>query len=203
MTGKLKLTDLKRKAIIKAAASEFYKNGYAATSMDRIAKTARVSKRTVYNHFSSKQHLFDAIIDELLQMVFEKDLPAYDAKRTLKEQLYATMRQEVDIILSEKFMKLARVVTSELIRTPATAHTFWEDMHRKKTAAFFWLKDAIADGRLNISSTEIATRQLGGLLKEFIFWPQLLGGQKVPSKSEIDEILNSAIDIFLNYYEVK
>jgi TetR/AcrR family transcriptional regulator of autoinduction and epiphytic fitness len=203
MTEKLKLTDLKRKAIIRAAGSEFYKNGYEATSMDNIAKRARVSKRTVYNHFSSKEQLFDAIIDELLQMVFKNDLLAYDAERSLKEQLYATIRQEMDIILSEKFMKLARVVTSELIRTPSTAHTFWEDVHRKKVAAFFWLKDAIADGRLNIPSIEIATGQLVGLLKEFVFWPQLLGGQKVPSKAKLDEIVNSAIDIFLNYYEVK
>ena len=127
----------------------------------------------------------------------------YDPKRSLKEQFYTIIRGEMDIILSKKFMNLARIVTSELIRTPATAHTFWEDVHKKKTATFFWLKDAIADGRLNIPSTEVATRQLGGLLKEFIFWPQLLGGQKAPSKAELDEIVSSAIDMFLNYYEVK
>ena len=203
MAEKLKLTDLKRRAIIKAATSKFHQNGFEATSMDCIAKTANVSKRTIYNHFASKKKLFNAIIDELLQLVFKNDFPPYNAELPLKEQLHAIIRQEMNIILSKKFMNLARIITSELIRTPATAHTFWEDVHRKKTAAFFWLEDAVADDRLNIQSTEFATRQLGGLLKEFIFWPQLLGGQKTPSKDELDKIINSAIDIFLNYYEVK
>jgi len=198
-----KLTDLKHKAIIKAATSEFHQSGYEATSMDCIAKTANVSKRTIYNHFPSKQALFDAIFDELLQMVFKNEFPAYDANSPLKEQLCAIAYQEIKMMLSKKFMNLAKVVTSELIRTPATANTFWEDVHRKKRATFFWMKDAIADGRLAIESTDIATRQLSGLLKEFIFWPQLLGGQQAPAESELDKIVNSAIDMFLNYYEVK
>jgi TetR/AcrR family transcriptional regulator, regulator of autoinduction and epiphytic fitness len=203
MVKKLKLTDLKRKAIIKAATSEFHSNGYDATSMDRIAKAANVSKRTVYNHFASKQLLFDAIIDELLHIVFETDFPKYDASLSLKEQLCNILHQELEIFMSGDFITLARVVTSELIRTPGTANTFWEDIHRKKTATFFWIEDAINDGRLAVPSIEIATRQLGGLLKEFIFWPQILGGQKTPSKAEIDKIINSSLDIFLTYYEVK
>jgi TetR/AcrR family transcriptional regulator, regulator of autoinduction and epiphytic fitness len=203
MAEKLKLTDLKRKAIIKAATSEFHRNGYEATSMDRISKTANVSKRTVYNHFSNKQALFDAILDKLLHIVFKKELPAYDANLPLKEQLYKILCQEVNLFVSEELMSLARVVTSELIRTPSTANTFWEDIHRKKTATFFWMQDAIDDERLSIKSIEVATRQLGGMIKEFVFWPHLLGGQKTPSKSEIDEIINSTIDVFLTYYEVK
>ena len=137
MTDKLKLTDLKRKAIITAATSEFHQNGYEATSMDRIAKTANVSKLTVYNHFPSKQKLFDAILDELLHIVFKNDLPLYDAKRPLREQLYTIVRQEMDLIVSEAFMRLARVVTSELIRSPATANTFWEDVSPEKNCHFF------------------------------------------------------------------
>ncbi len=203
MAEKLKLTDLKRKAIIKAATSEFHSNGYVATSMDRIAKTANVSKRTVYNHFSSKQALFDAIIAELIDVVFKNDSLPYDPERSLQEQLYTIVRREIDLLLSEDLMNLARVVTSELIRIPAAANTFWEDVHRKKSATFFWLKDAIDDERLAIPSIEIATRQLGGLIKEFIFWPQLLGGQKAPSASEIDEIVNSITGMFLKYYQIK
>lgn len=203
MADKLKLTDLKRRAIVKAATSEFYRNGYGATSMDRIAEVASVSKRTVYNHFANKQALFDAIIDELLHIVFKKDFPKYDASLSLKEQLCNILHQELEIFMSGDFIKLARIVTSELIRTPGTANTFWEDISRKKTATFSWLQDAIDDDRLAIQSTEVAARQLGGLLKEFLFWPQLLGGQKAPSQNELDKIVNSAIDIFLNYYEVK
>ncbi|MFP4904840.1 TetR/AcrR family transcriptional regulator, partial [Paraburkholderia sp. BR14261] len=44
-----RLTDRKRAAIVAAAIDEFLASGFDATSMDRIAARANVSKRTVYN----------------------------------------------------------------------------------------------------------------------------------------------------------
>ncbi|KTF29426.1 TetR family transcriptional regulator, partial [Xanthomonas vesicatoria] len=49
-----RLTDRKRHAILEAASAQFRQHGFEATSMDRVAATAGVSKRTVYNHFPSK-----------------------------------------------------------------------------------------------------------------------------------------------------
>ena len=58
MTAPLRLTDRKREAIIQAAIEAFRADGFEATSMDKIAAKAEVSKRTVYNHFPSKEELF-------------------------------------------------------------------------------------------------------------------------------------------------
>lgn len=41
----------------------FTKRGYAATSLDEIAKKARVTKGALYHHFSGKQALFEAAFD--------------------------------------------------------------------------------------------------------------------------------------------
>lgn len=48
-----------------AAIAEFRDNGFEVTSMDKIAATAGVSKRTVYNHFQSKEELFTEILHKL------------------------------------------------------------------------------------------------------------------------------------------
>ena len=64
-TGLTRLTDRKRAAILEAAVAEFRSNGFEVTSMDRIAETAGVSKRTVYNHFPSKEALFAEILTQL------------------------------------------------------------------------------------------------------------------------------------------
>ncbi|MCF5632840.1 TetR family transcriptional regulator, partial [Pseudomonas syringae] len=55
MTAPMRLTDQKREAIVLAAIAEFGDRGFEITSMDRIAARAEVSKRTVYNHFPSKE----------------------------------------------------------------------------------------------------------------------------------------------------
>ena len=57
-----RLTDRKREAIIQAAIAEFRDNGFKVTSMDRIAARAEVSKRTVYNHFPSKDFTLASLL---------------------------------------------------------------------------------------------------------------------------------------------
>lgn len=51
-------------AILQAAAKMFAKNGYNHTTVDMIAHEAEVSKGLVYNHFTSKQELLGAIVNE-------------------------------------------------------------------------------------------------------------------------------------------
>jgi hypothetical protein len=55
----------KRAGIIAATIDLFVNQPYAGTSMDTIAAAANVSKRTLYNHFPSKEELFIAAIESL------------------------------------------------------------------------------------------------------------------------------------------
>src|ERR1043165_1197803 len=48
----------KRRAITEAARKVFGHEGYTRASVDTIAAEAGVSKRTIYNHFTDKEHLF-------------------------------------------------------------------------------------------------------------------------------------------------
>src|SRR3954464_9652902 len=48
--------------IIAAAKDLFTSQGFGATSMDAIARTANVSKATLYAHFSGKEELFAAMV---------------------------------------------------------------------------------------------------------------------------------------------
>ncbi|EPN63565.1 TetR family transcriptional regulator, partial [Pseudomonas syringae pv. actinidiae ICMP 19096] len=65
MTEPMRLTDQKRESIVQAAIAEFGDRGFEITSMDRIAARAEVSKRTVYNHFPSKEELFAEMLQRL------------------------------------------------------------------------------------------------------------------------------------------
>jgi AcrR family transcriptional regulator len=49
-----------RQDLVDSAVDLFTKRGYAATSLDVIAKRARVTKGALYHHFSGKQALFEA-----------------------------------------------------------------------------------------------------------------------------------------------
>ncbi len=53
-----------RAAILDAAYVLFRRSGYARASLDEIARQAGVTKRTVYYHFESKDHLVGALLAE-------------------------------------------------------------------------------------------------------------------------------------------
>jgi len=52
-----------RKSILIAAEQLFYRDGLGAVSVDAIADAARVTKRTLYYHFASKDELIAAYLD--------------------------------------------------------------------------------------------------------------------------------------------
>jgi AcrR family transcriptional regulator len=53
-----------RQAIITAAYSLFLEQGYHATSMRQIAQRAELALGGIYNHFSSKEEIFDQVLLE-------------------------------------------------------------------------------------------------------------------------------------------
>lgn len=65
--------EVTRLAVEDAAISLFLEQGYHATSMRQIAKRAHIALGGIYNHFSSKDEIFEAIIVD--QHPYKKILP--------------------------------------------------------------------------------------------------------------------------------
>jgi AcrR family transcriptional regulator len=59
----LEYSESTRQALVDSAVEFFTKRGYASTSLDEVAKRARVTKGALYHHFSGKQALFEAAFD--------------------------------------------------------------------------------------------------------------------------------------------
>jgi AcrR family transcriptional regulator len=55
--------EARRNLILDAATEVFGRQGFEATRMDDVAKAAGVAKGLVYKHFSSKDALFEALVD--------------------------------------------------------------------------------------------------------------------------------------------
>lgn len=197
-----RLTDRKREAIVRTAVEEFRSAGYEATSMDRIAAVAGVSKRTVYNHFPSKEELFALILEELWQSsVASVELP-YRADQPLDVQLLQLLRQKLDLLGDANFIDLARVAMAEIIHSPERAQAIVCRMGEKESGVSAWIRAAIADGRLRQVDPEFAGHQLQGLVKSFAFWPQVTMGQAPLAQAERTRVAESAVAMFLGFYAV-
>jgi AcrR family transcriptional regulator len=61
-----------RRRILAAGADEFGSSGFAATTIDRIAKRARVNKAMIYYHFPDKRALYAAILRDVFTPITER-----------------------------------------------------------------------------------------------------------------------------------
>lgn len=61
----------RREAIIEPARSVFASHGYAGSSLDRIARDSQVKKAGILHHFGSKERLYFAVIERVLDELSE------------------------------------------------------------------------------------------------------------------------------------
>ncbi|WP_374349843.1 TetR/AcrR family transcriptional regulator [Chitinimonas sp.] len=200
MHNSQRLTDRKRAAIIHAATEAFRSGGFNATSMDQVAASAGVSKRTVYNHFPSKEALFAEILLQLWQSSTAQDEAAYDGKLALRPQLLALLQQKMQMLTEPDFIALARVALAETLQSPERARDMLARLGEREEGVIVWLRAALADGRLKSLDPVLAGHQLLGQLKALAFWPQIAMGKPQLAPSEQAQLVASAVDMFLAFY---
>ncbi|CAI8860760.1 TetR/AcrR family transcriptional regulator, regulator of autoinduction and epiphytic fitness [Pseudomonas jessenii] len=203
MTAPKRLTDRKRQAIIQAAINEFRDNGFEITSMDKIAATAGVSKRTVYNHFPSKEELFAEILNQLWTRVTAEQETAYRPDLPLREQLRGLLMAKLQMLGDDNFLDLARVAIAATIHSPERAQDMVARMGEREEGLTVWIRAAQADGRLKATAPDFAAQQVQGLLKSFAFWPQISMGKPGLSPEEQHQVADSALDMFLACYQLQ
>jgi AcrR family transcriptional regulator len=75
--------EAKRRALLEAALAEFAEHGIAGARVDRLASRAKCSAGLVYTYFGSKDDLFDAVFDTIVERTLTEtpitadDLPGY------------------------------------------------------------------------------------------------------------------------------
>ncbi|MBV4485528.1 TetR/AcrR family transcriptional regulator [Pseudomonas sp. SWRI153] len=201
MTAPQRLTDRKREAIIQAAIAEFRAHGFEITSMDKIAATAGVSKRTVYNHFPSKEELFAEILNQLWARISAEPSVTYNRELPLHEQLRQMLREKVQMMADENFLTLARVAIAATIHSPERAQNMIQRMGEREEGLTVWIRAAHADGRLKPVDPEFAAHQVQGLLKAFAFWPQISLGRAALDPDAQNAVAESALEMFLALYQ--
>ncbi|MEI8134466.1 MAG: TetR/AcrR family transcriptional regulator [bacterium] len=91
-------TDTIRARILSVAESEFRTVGYSHTTMDHLAETLGMSKKTLYEYFRSKEELADemianigASIKEIHEEVMASDLNTVDKLHAIGQRMQACL----------------------------------------------------------------------------------------------------------------
>ena len=87
----------RRSQLLRVGRELFAEQGYAATSLDAIAKRAGVTKPVIYQHFENKADLFGSIVDDGVQELARRLRPAF-ALGTIDEVFEAGARAFMEFL---------------------------------------------------------------------------------------------------------
>jgi TetR/AcrR family transcriptional regulator of autoinduction and epiphytic fitness len=190
-------TSQKRNAILAGAIQVFTQNGFDTSSMDHIAEVAGVSKRTIYNHFPSKEILFQEIVGDFLKHRDEIKPISYVPDLSLEEQLKEFARAELFLINDPVRRGLSKLFTSVFLMDIDFGKKI-RSQYSPHRAFILWLNSAKENEKLNFESPELAARVFYGMVEGCLTYPALFTDGE--SLKNMDPLLNEIVCAFLAFY---
>ena len=161
----------KRDEILAAAAAAFAKNGYDHVSMDDIAEQAHASKRTVYNHFGSKEALFHQLLENLVSQMLSAKKIIFDNNVSLVEQLAAFALAKGSIAQDANALALLRIGLTEAIRKPELMQRIMAHVNAEEDGLVTWLKAAHKAKVVHAPNPQKTAEYFWDLASGVFFWP--------------------------------
>jgi AcrR family transcriptional regulator len=118
----------KRQEVLDVACEYFLRHGYEGASISAMARSAGISKESVYRYFSGKKELFEAVIDrELLDYQEQlRDLDATLKGAGLHEALVAISETILGLITTDRTLALRRLIFEEATRSPDVGQHYYQ-----------------------------------------------------------------------------
>jgi AcrR family transcriptional regulator len=193
----------KRRQILDGARKVFMDLGFDGASMGEIARSAGVSKGTLYVYFTDKSRLFEAIVEEESleqgKVAFNFD-PERDVTITLTEfgQAY------IQLLCRPGGGSATRTVMAIAERMPEVGRRFYDNVVAHTIARLAaYLEAHNVPGELAIEDCQLAAAQFMQMCQALLFMPFIFQAAPAPSAERITEVVESATKMFLAGYRAK
>ena len=192
----------KRLGILAAGRRVFVSQGYLGASMDAVAATAGVSKRTVYQYFTDKESLFSAVVLDTVDRGYEFFAPhirALAEAADIEEALRANSRLTLAGVMRPEILQMRRLVIAEAERFPDVGRAFYERSWGRTLALLAQTFQRLHDrGVLHVPHPERSAHLYTWLVVSIpANRVAFLGDAATYTPKELDELADEATRVFL------
>lgn len=165
-------SDARPQELLEAALGTFVERGYAATSMDEIARRAGVSKGTLYLYYPGKAELLKAVVRQsLLGNLAEAQTLASAHSGTCRELLSFFLGEFTRRISRTNVSGIPKLILAEAGNFPEIAQFYFEEViQRARRLITDILRQGIACGEFRPVDPDYAWRMIVAPLVLGVLW---------------------------------
>lgn len=190
--NKKEVNNSEKEKIILLSKNKFFEEGFHKVSIDELAREFRVSKKTIYKHFPSKEKLVFSVIHDHLNGTSEKILEIMDSKQNAIEKLIAVFETA-----HNAYKATGKKLLADIQNYNPKLWKYIDDFRRDKL--HYVMSEAIKQGRKNKlfvdADPEIILQIFTGAIRAVIN-PEFLVNHSISSKEAfftITELLLNGI----------
>lgn len=150
-----------RAALVAAGRRLFGRDGFAATSVEDLAKDARVTTGALYHHFPTKTALFETVFLEVHGELLAESAAAAEGSADLVDVLVSGFDAFLDAVLQPE---VQQIVVTDAPAVLGLARFTELDERDAFSEILFVVLGAIDAGQLEVQEPEILARLLLGAL---------------------------------------
>lgn len=117
-----------RRALLDSAATLFAERGYAGTSLDEVVAAAAVTKGALYHHYSGKQAVFEAVLEQVEADAVEQITAQVRLEKDPWQKALVGVRSFLDICQEQSYR---RIVMQE--GPVALGYDRWREIEERNT----------------------------------------------------------------------
>ncbi len=186
--------------VLEGARTVFLSDGFEGASVDDIARTAGVSKATLYSYFPDKKLLFLEVARLECSRMAEDHEHVFNPDRDIRHVLQDMGTEMMTLITSDFGLNVFRICVAESDRFPELGRQFFENGPMKVRAVVIeYLETKIEDGTLKIEDCASAADQFAEMCKADIF-PSVVFGVGRVTKERITYVVEEAVKTFMARY---
>ncbi len=187
-----------RRVIYEAARHAFAGGGYAATSIETVARRAGVSTKTLYRLIPNKEVLFEGMVaDRMDRFLSEVKLRAIDHVE-IEEALYLALLACAELALDPEVIALQRMLMQETGKFSDLAGTFYTNgIQRTGETLADWLRIQQGRGRIVLDDVDEAAGMLLGMIASAPRRAAIFGGLPLPSRAQTEARVRTCARLFL------
>jgi len=163
-----------REKIFLTAGPLFWKKGYVATSIDDIAKAAKINKASIYYYFKNKAAILYGLALKTIQALIDQALPVLNSQLRPEEKLNAFITNHIEFELAH--LGLSGIGQMERRNLPGKLREAYTNMRDEYEGIFRKiLEEGVEQKRFRCTNGKLTSLFILGFLNSIVQWFRTTG----------------------------